>query len=129
MKNFDLEAALKGAPVITGGNHPARIICTDAKGNLPIIALISNNGVENPVKYTLDGRYYTKGASGYDLYMDVVKKKGYINIWKNKYGENLAEGIFSTREEAVDLSNKINSAISYRKEATYVNTIEIEWEE
>lgn len=88
MKKFDLEAALKGAPVITRGNHPARIICTDAKGNLPIIALISNNGVENPVKYTLDGRYYTKGHLVMTYTWMLLRRKGISIFGSMKMAKN-----------------------------------------
>lgn len=126
MKKFDLEAALKGEPVVTKEGAPARIICTDAKGDLPIIALVSNKGVEYPEKYTLDGKFYTKGESVYDLYMDDVKKKSYTNIWEGKNGKRYAEGVFSTKDEAE--KQKIITSINNTGNI-YISTIEIEWEE
>lgn len=40
LKPFDLEAAKQGKPVCTRDGRKARIICFDAKGNNPIVALI-----------------------------------------------------------------------------------------
>jgi hypothetical protein len=58
--------------------------------------------------------------------MDVVKKKGYINIWEHENGKKWTEGIFSTRDEAE--KNKEITAI-YNAQKVYISTIEIEWEE
>lgn len=126
MKKFDLDAALKGAPVITKNGLPARVICTDAKGKYPLVALILEDNLEVPVKYALDGKRHIENKGNYDLFMVTVKKKGYINIWEHENGKKWAEGIFSTRDEAE--KNKEITAI-YNAQKVYISTIDIEWEE
>ena len=44
LKPFDLEAAKLGKPVCTRDGRKARIICFDAKGDKPIIALVEAKG-------------------------------------------------------------------------------------
>jgi len=58
MKNFDLEAAKRGAAVCTRGGKQARIICLDADNPLfIIIAMVrdSLSGKETPQSYRDDG--------------------------------------------------------------------------
>lgn len=69
MKKFNLEAAINGAPVITREGYPVRIICTDARGNYPIIALMGYAQEENCVRYTIDGTFYKNRESCHDLFM------------------------------------------------------------
>ena len=61
MKQFNLEEYLKNPSrkVITRDGRKARIICTDAKNNYPIVALIeTSNGKERqPCGYKKDGTY------------------------------------------------------------------------
>lgn len=131
MKKFDLESALKGEPVITKDGRPARIICTDAKGKYPIIALLSkkrDNGeiIEYVSCYTLEGNFQIGCNSELDLQMANVKKKSYTNIWEGENGKRYAEGVFSTRGEAE--KQKILTLI-LNHNIVYITTIEIEWEE
>ena len=44
LKEFNLEAAKSGKPVCTRDGRKARIICFDAKGDKPIIALVEAKG-------------------------------------------------------------------------------------
>jgi len=59
---FNLNDALaiqkgeKFGMVKTRDGKPARIVCTDAKGNFPVVALIDCGGFESPSNYTADGR-------------------------------------------------------------------------
>ena len=58
MKNFDLEAARRGAAVCTRGGKQARIICLDADNPLfIIIAMVRDtlSGKETPQSYRDDG--------------------------------------------------------------------------
>lgn len=58
MKNFDLEAAKRGAAVCTRGGKQARIICLDADNPLfIIIAMVRDtlSGKETPQSYRDDG--------------------------------------------------------------------------
>lgn len=57
MKNFDLEAAKRGAAVCTAYGMPVRILCFDRKGgNFPIIALIDDtDSSESFATFTEEG--------------------------------------------------------------------------
>lgn len=72
MKKFNLDKAKKGAPICTRDGKNARIICTDAKGDYPVIALIeeSNSNYEWPMAYCENGMHFKKGDKDvYDLMM------------------------------------------------------------
>ena len=70
MKEFDLEAAKNGAAVCTRDGRPARIICYDAKGGgYPIIVLIDDGGIENPVDVNENGEYFEGCEDEDDLFM------------------------------------------------------------
>lgn len=94
-KPFDLEKAKAGAPVVCerhpSRNHvPARILCFDALGQNPIVALVANEDgeTETAVRLNLSGisAYYT-------LFMAPVKRTGWIVIQpvRGAYGTYYAE--------------------------------------
>ncbi len=67
MKNFDLEAAKRGAAVCTRGGFPVRIICWDMKcksyGDMDrIVYLTDYTGDEHLSSCWLNGSYLTRGA-------------------------------------------------------------------
>lgn len=81
MKPFDLEAAKAGKPVCTRDGRKARIICFDANGEYPLIALITlDNDADDIKRYTVGGRYYGRSESSHDLMMLPEKKEGWVNI-------------------------------------------------
>lgn len=55
LKPFNLEEAKAGKPVCTRDGRKARIICFDAKGDYPIVALIETGNGEKVVQYMIDG--------------------------------------------------------------------------
>lgn len=55
MKNFDLEAAKRGAAVMTMHGHRAKILCFDKKGKLPVVATIDFEDHEVVYDYFEDG--------------------------------------------------------------------------
>ena len=85
MKDFDLEAAKKGAAVCTRDGRAARIICFDRKAaKEPIVALVHNTIDEDSsefcVTYRENGRYFPKDESAKDLMMVTTKRSGYVKI-------------------------------------------------
>ena len=116
LKPFDIQKAREGKPVCTRDGRKARIICFDAKGTHPIIALVSDPDIESeeiPFCYTNDGFYNNPNCeSKNDLMMLPEKKEGWVNVYK--------ERVYDTKEEAVKA--KYDGA-------TYVDTIKINWEE
>ena len=57
----------------TRDGHPARIICTDAKGKRPIVALFDIGEMERVARYTVNGRHDERDnvASNMDLVLEV----------------------------------------------------------
>ncbi len=71
MKNFDLEAAKRGAAVCTKCGMEVRIICFGRIDSIyPIVGLCRNNdGSEFVGSYTTDGRKFCSTADNRDLMM------------------------------------------------------------
>ena len=61
-KQFNLEDALKiqkgekSGKIVTRDGKDVRIVCTDAKGDRPIVALMMHGSYEWPGLFTTDGR-------------------------------------------------------------------------
>lgn len=125
MKPFDLELAKAGHPVCTRDGRPVRILCYDfiTQENNPIIGLVRlSEKQEGTVYYRENGRFEAWGGGDHalDLMMAPEKKVGWINVYKSSSFYIPGAIIYDSREEA--LKNKDLSS-------SYVNTIEIEWEE
>lgn len=118
LKEFDLEAAKAGKPVCTRDGRKARIICFDAKGNNPIVALIYDCKKEIVLQYLENGRSFVDEISNYDLMMLTKKKEGWLNIFKDF--EDTVCCVYPTEKEALE---------DGETEKDYITTIKIEWEE
>ena len=122
MKEFNLNEYLKdpSKKVVTRDGRDVRIICTDAKGDEPIIALVYNNNrdEENVYTYNRDGYFYGDNDSCLDLFFDTVKREGWINVYSEQEYRHPGENIFKTKEEAIKY-----------KDINYIATVKIEWEE
>ena len=129
MKEFNLEEYLKdpSQKVVTRDGRAVRIICTDAKSDEPIIALVYNNirDEENVYTYNRDGRFYKDNDSCLDLFFTSTKREGWINVFDNFPKENhdyYCDKIYKTKEDAEKDAKKYNID-------NYVTTTKIEWEE
>lgn len=122
MKPFNLELAKAGYPVCTRDGRDARIICFDRSGKdfYPIVALVKIDGVEAIRLYTSNGCYHKNDFCELDLFMKSTKKEGWINIYKNSYGEYRGHNIYSSENNAIAGVNPNDRHIA---------TIKIEWEE
>ena len=89
MKNFDLEAAKRGAAVCTRKGMKARIVCFDRVDlEYPILGLRKNKaGVEHIFSYTLNGFAFLEGIGGGedlmmrdDDYMEKLERGEYGHI-------------------------------------------------
>lgn len=104
MREFDLEAAKRGAAVCTRDGEEVRIICFDcACRQYPIIALRTNsNNEECVVTFTIDGGRFFKSKDGGDLVMrdDDYPEK----LARGEYGNHIHEAT-----EKVDPVIKENS--------------------
>ena len=122
MKQFNLEEYLENPDrrIITKDGRSVRIICTDAKGNFPIIALVKTyNGSETVLRLKENGHFYNDTENSSDLFFAPIKKEGWVNMYKTRSGATQIGQIYSSKEEAE----------MGRKDANYISTAKIEWEE
>ena len=124
MKEFNLDEFKKNPSqkVVTRDGRSVRIICTDAKGDEPIIALVYNNirEEENVYTYNRDGYFYNNNDSCLDLLFASIKRKGWVNIYKDE-GITYLPGIIHDSEEEAKKAIK--------GDPYFIATIKIEWEE
>ena len=118
MKAFSLEEYLKNPKrkVVTRNGRSARIICTDAKGNYPIVVLIEEGGYDNALSYTKDGKLYVGETNDYDLFFATEKHEGWVNVYRD-FDDMMCGSVFATEEDAKC------------KAKTAIATVRIEWEE
>lgn len=125
MKPFNLKEYLKdpSKEVITrDGRKVRRILCTDARGKYPVIALIGlYNDYDCAYSYTKDGSFSTYGADDKDLFFAPEKHKGWINIYLNaNRNYEVSCCIYKSKENAEEAGEGVSG---------YITTIKIEWEE
>lgn len=122
LKPFNLEEYLANPTkkVVTRSGKDVRILCTDAKGDFPIIALIdelTDNCIYHSV-YTKEGHVKPYDIpTRYDLFFASEKREGWINILKN-------DSVFPDIYETQDLAKEYGM-----QRPDYIDTIKIEWEE
>lgn len=125
MKEFSLEEYLKNPDreVVTRNGRKVRIICTDRKGDTPIIALVHNadDGQESGYAFYPDGKYFIDKDDEFDLFFAPEKHEGWIIINKWPDGDRDTNGIiYSTELDIPDIPIVGGKRVA---------TIKIEWEE
>ena len=125
MKPFSLDEYLKNPnrKVVTRNGRSARIICTDAKGNYPIVVLIEEGGYDNALSYTKDGKLYVGETNDYDLFFAPEKHEGWLNIYRSD------ECGFYMRGKSPYKSKDEADEIAKANPKTFFTTVKIEWEE
>ena len=125
MKKFNSEEYLKNPTrkVITRDGRKARVICTDAKNNFPVVALIETpDGKEMlPCGYKKDGTYITGEELSCDLFFAPEKHEGWLNIYRSESGFYLRGNPYKSKEEAEKVAKE-----NYKN---FCTTVKIEWEE
>ena len=104
MREFDLEAAKRGAAVCTRDGSCVRIVCTDCMGEDPIVALVNHGAGEGVVTCNSLGRYYRSADNDLDLFMrddDYAEK-----LARGEYGKHIDEAT-----EKVDPTFKENLTV------------------
>lgn len=104
MKEFNLEEALAGKPVITrAGKKVLEIMEFKQNITFPVLAIIE--GKNSAESYTKEGKFLTYDVSHFDLYMATEKK----TMWmaKNKYesepGRIRTSALFDDKEKLGEL--------------------------
>ena len=124
MKEFSLEEYLKNPnrEVVTRDERKVRIICTDRKGDTPIIALVHNakEGREYGYAFYSDGKFFRDEDEELDLFFAPEKHEGWMNLHKKYFGLVIGSLVYNSEEEA----KKIAAG-----DEDYITTIKVEWEE
>ena len=128
MKQFSLDEYHKNPskPLVTRSGLSARIVCDDAPGDFPIVAIIDKmSTVDNCVThiaYRKNGLVNPDGIhSPYDLFFATKKCEGWVNIFKNDDGENFVTySIYKSKEDAER---------EEKQRSDYIASVEIKWEE
>ena len=120
MEQFNLEKYLKNPSrrIMTRDGRKARILCTDAKGEYPIIALIESfyGNEETPGSFSRDGSYLISNTRYNDLFFAPEKHEGWVSIYRGvKNDDYFTVGIFDSEEKAKERGGSIA-------------TVKVEWE-
>ena len=125
MKQFNLKSYIANPrKVMTKDGRNARILCVDAKGDYPVVALIPDGEGEykrdHPEMYTEDGCNYDH--SPLDLFFAPEIHEGWANVFGGADGNSYVgdSRIFKSKEDAEKEGKKWKD---------YISTVRIEWEE
>lgn len=122
MKQFNLEEFKKNPSqkVVLRSGSDVRIICTDKKGEFPIVALVEDDEQgEFTICYRKTGRFLIERESPNDLVFAPTKQEGYVNIYRSNNDTKRNVGnVYPSEKEAKE-----------HKVFGYIKTIKIEWEE
>ena len=126
MNQFSLEEFKKNPnrKVVTRDGRNVRIICTDAKGDYPVIGLIrSLDNEDYPWRFRMDGAILENEENDSDLLFYPEKKEGYMNIYRSKLGivPNQTSFCVLSKEEAE------REAAKYPDD--FIATAKVTWEE
>lgn len=109
MKEFDFEAAKRGAAVMTLHGHRAKILCFDKKGELPIVAIIDFENYEKVYDYSENGSMPFPTPS-----------RLFLAMRDDDYLERLEQGEYHTEEktEMIDptIKKSLQVGLSRREE-------------
>ena len=123
MEQFSLEKYLENPnrKVITRDGRSVRIICTDAKGDYPVVALVEiYNGAENVFRLEENGHFYYDTEDSRDLFFAPEKKSAWINLYKMNSIISPGPRVYDTKEDAESASGD---------KSYYISTVKVEWEE
>ena len=128
MKPFKLDEHLKNPSrklITRDGRKVTKVLCTNAKGRFPIVALVESfDGEENEtaISYTNKGHLFDGADYNPDLFFAPEKHEGWINIFKDSNGDAFLgkSRIFESKEEAEEYGKSCER---------YVATVKIEWEQ
>ena len=104
-----------------------RILCTDRKGDTPIIALVydANYGQEYGYAFYSDGKFFRDENKELDLFFAPEKHEGWINSFRGKDSPFTGNIIFASKEEAEESGRH---CCGFTKDL-YMTSAKIEWEE
>jgi hypothetical protein len=126
LKPFDLEKAKNGHPVVyltrSEERYPAKLIYSEFENGDLVFVVKFYEGAESVLISDTSG--YIKSAYG-KLMMVSVKKKMWVNIYKDAEGSYYVDGLtFDSEDKGIEMGSAV-----YAGGYTYIQTIPIEIEE
>jgi len=120
MKEFNLESALAGEPVIArNGKKVTELhLFKNAKLIQPLYGTIE--GDEDVLCWTTNGIYTSIKETSWDLFMAEQKKSVWVNVYESEEGSDDEFKVYTSRLHATK-----ESALAHRKDYNYIKTIEI----
>ena len=95
----------------TRGGRPVRVLCLDAKGNFPVVAVVDSGQAEVACLFTQDGCYhFNKQAHPTDLIE--VKPKRTVEVWINHYHRDCTICGYSYSSEATAKESRSSDCIA-----------------
>ena len=68
---FDIEKAKNGAKIVTRSGLSAKRVDVDVNNGHPVLCLVTwKDGIETPILYSIDGRYYPDQTDDRDLFIE-----------------------------------------------------------
>ena len=132
MKQFNLEEYRNNPSrkIVTRDGRNVRIICTDRRGDYPIIALTEKQGNDEETldAFTENGRWALVGKESiHDLFFAPEKHEGWTNVYRDIYMGTHAGPIFNSKEEAE--RDVREYSLKEKPLSSYLTTVKIVWEE
>jgi hypothetical protein len=119
MKQFNLESALAGKPVITGnGRKVTQLHLFNTNTEQPLLGIVE--GDEDIFSWGTNGKYNANKDTSFDLFMATEKKSVWVNVYESEEGSDDEFKVYTSR-----LHPTKESALAHRKDYNYVKTIEI----
>ena len=139
MKPFNLQEYLANPSrqVVTRDGRKVRIICTDRKGDTPIIALVHNakEGREYGYAFYSDGKFFRDEDEELDLFFAPEKHEGWINLpalLPEEQGDlphPFKIPVFETEAKARMARENIERCRIKIEDNAHYYSVKIEWEE
>ena len=132
MKQFNLEEYRNNPSrkIVTRDGRNVMIICTDRRGDYPIIALTEKQGNDEETldAFKENGRWALVGKESiHDLFFAPEKHEGWTNIYRDIYMGTHAGPIFNSKEEAE--RDVREYSLKEKPLSSYLTTVKIVWEE
>jgi hypothetical protein len=118
MKEFNLEEALAGKPVLTrnGKNITELYFFKNSDVCEPLFGMVE--GDKDVFSWNKDGIFNTYQKSGFDLFMAPEKKSIWVNVYENILSKELTVSAHYNSLRAIEDKHNLNGF-------TYLKTIEI----
>lgn len=121
MKDFNLEKAIAGAPLVTRDGRKVlefKYFTQAFEGTRYPVFVILEHGGEEVLSYTKQGEFSSGRLSPEDLFMATTERKGYVNVLRAASGFMFCSRIYTSLTQAEEVDYGITKLVK-RIEFTY----------